>query len=539
MKKIAALGLALLLLLGCLPLFASAAVTAELQAMKPRGDLNGDGMRNAKDVTLLRRCLAGGYGIAVEDGAADVNADTVVSAKDVTVLRRFLAGGYGIAAGEYYSEPALRYTGAVTGGQLYEDLGAPVFGTEGYTLKVVADGLERDAAPYAEKIVPGNADALTADGSYTELEKDEDKKTITLTTQILFFDGGVQYETTTISFTGGESYRLLGRAEQIEDSVLVDWQADGVEFTADCGGDLYLTAHTVREYTDAAGHPDNKFRVRTIVDGVIGDTIEFAKADGLCTKRVFADLPAGRHTVSIIKDNTVDYGIYKLLSVTMDCDPASVRASEPRAKYLEVLGASTACGAGILPTPDDGYSEGTNNTSTIVYSFGGLVAADLNMDFSAIVKGSLGITAQAGRFHKFNLPELYPYQNRYRDMRSIQLGEITGEPELYHFKRKADVIILMINENDASTPSEEWTPAMKAFIQTLRDVNGADTPILILYYGGSAHKTDLAAILAEDPALLSLSIRSNSAGSGGHASGEAHRNWADMLIPLIRPLVEN
>jgi hypothetical protein len=572
MKRIAALGLALLLLFGCLTVFAAADASAELQAMKPVGDVNEDGVRNAKDVTILRRYLAGGYGITVTDGAADVNKDGaisakdvtflrrylaggygaavadgagdvnkdgVVTAKDVTVLRRFLAGGYGAAAGEYYAEPQLHYRGAVTGGQLYEDLGAPTFGAEGYTLKFIADGVERDPAAYAAKIISGNTDALTADGSYTEVEKDESKKTVTVTTQILFLDGGMQYEPLTLSFTGGEKYRLLGRAKQIEDSVLVDWQADGVEFVADCGGDLYVTAHAVREYTDAAGNPDNKFHIRVIVDDMIGDWVEFPKADGLCTKLAFPNVPAGKHTIRIIKDNTVDYGIYKLLSVTMDCDPASVRASQPRAKYLEVIGASTACGAGILPTPNDGYSQGTNNTSTIVYSFGGLVATDLNMDFSAIVKGSLGITKQAGRFNAFNLPELYPYRARYRDARSIQLGEMTGTPEPYHFNRKADVIILMINENDASTPSEEWTPATKNFIQTLRDCNGADTPILILYYNGSAHKNDIAQILAEDPALLSLGIRSNSAGSGGHASGEAHRNWANMLIPLIRPLVEN
>ena len=539
MKRIAALGLALLLLFGCLTVFAAADETAALQAMKLSGDVNDDGVRNAKDVTVLRRYLAGGYGVATAEGAADVNKDGVISAKDVTVLRRYLAGGYGVAAGEYYSEPEHRYSGAVTGGQLYEDLGAPTFDAEGYTLKVIVDGIERDAAAYAAKIVSGNTDALTADGSYTEAEKDESRKTVTITTHVLFLDGGVQYEPTTLFFTGGETYRLLGRAKQIEDSVRVDWQADGVEFVADCGGDLYLTAHAVREYTDAAGHPDNKFKIRTIVDDVIGDWIEFPQADGLCTKLAFPGIPAGRHTIRIIKDNTVDYGIYKLISVTMDCDPASVRASQPRAKYLEVIGASTACGAGILPTPDDGYSAGTNNTSTIIYSFGGLVAEDLHMDFSAIVKGSLGITAQAGRFNAFNLPELYPYRARYSDARSIQIGEMTGEPEPYHFERKADVIILMINENDASTPSEEWTPATKNFIQMLRDYNGADTPILILYYNGSAHKNDIAAILAEDPALLSLGIRSNSSGSGGHASGEAHRAWADLLIPLIRPLVEN
>ena len=60
------------------------------------GDLNEDGFVNAKDVTLLRRFIAGGYGVTLTENAADVNRDGVVDAKDVTFLRRCITGGYGI-----------------------------------------------------------------------------------------------------------------------------------------------------------------------------------------------------------------------------------------------------------------------------------------------------------------------------------------------------------------------------------------------------------------------------------------------------------
>ncbi len=61
------------------------------------GDLNGDGVRNSKDVTSTRRYLAGGYSIALANELiADTNKDGVVNAKDVTILRRYLADGYGV-----------------------------------------------------------------------------------------------------------------------------------------------------------------------------------------------------------------------------------------------------------------------------------------------------------------------------------------------------------------------------------------------------------------------------------------------------------
>ncbi len=61
-----------------------------------KGDVNGDEEVNAKDVTMLRRYIAGGYGTEVTEKIADTNGDGEVDAKDVTMLRRFIAGGYGI-----------------------------------------------------------------------------------------------------------------------------------------------------------------------------------------------------------------------------------------------------------------------------------------------------------------------------------------------------------------------------------------------------------------------------------------------------------
>jgi subtilisin family serine protease len=61
------------------------------------GDVNGDNAVNAKDVTRLRRYIAGGWPDDSEissDDAGDCNGDGVVDAKDVTRLRRFLAGGW-------------------------------------------------------------------------------------------------------------------------------------------------------------------------------------------------------------------------------------------------------------------------------------------------------------------------------------------------------------------------------------------------------------------------------------------------------------
>ena len=61
------------------------------------GDVNGDGARNLKDVTLLRRYIAGGWeNVTIDTAAADVNGDGNVNLKDVTILRRSIAGGWDV-----------------------------------------------------------------------------------------------------------------------------------------------------------------------------------------------------------------------------------------------------------------------------------------------------------------------------------------------------------------------------------------------------------------------------------------------------------
>ena len=60
------------------------------------GDVNSDGSIDLKDVTVLRRHLAGGWNVTISEANSDVNKDGSIDLKDVTILRRYLAGGWGV-----------------------------------------------------------------------------------------------------------------------------------------------------------------------------------------------------------------------------------------------------------------------------------------------------------------------------------------------------------------------------------------------------------------------------------------------------------
>lgn len=60
------------------------------------GDVNDDGQVTSTDVVYLRRYIAGGYGITINEAASDVNNDGVLTSTDVVYIRRYIVGGYGI-----------------------------------------------------------------------------------------------------------------------------------------------------------------------------------------------------------------------------------------------------------------------------------------------------------------------------------------------------------------------------------------------------------------------------------------------------------
>ena len=60
------------------------------------GDINGDENVNLKDVVLLRRYIAGGWGVELDEKTADLNGDGAVNLKDVVLLRRYIAGGWNV-----------------------------------------------------------------------------------------------------------------------------------------------------------------------------------------------------------------------------------------------------------------------------------------------------------------------------------------------------------------------------------------------------------------------------------------------------------
>ena len=56
------------------------------------GDVNDDGIVNVVDVITLRRYIAGGYNVVIDEVAADINSDGYITVLDIVLLRSLLVG---------------------------------------------------------------------------------------------------------------------------------------------------------------------------------------------------------------------------------------------------------------------------------------------------------------------------------------------------------------------------------------------------------------------------------------------------------------
>ena len=97
-KRLIALALTIVSLLQWLPAesVVSAVDSVRADTSYIPGDVNGDKNVDARDISLVRRYIAGGYGVAINTEAADVNADGNIDALDINFFRRGIAGGYGV-----------------------------------------------------------------------------------------------------------------------------------------------------------------------------------------------------------------------------------------------------------------------------------------------------------------------------------------------------------------------------------------------------------------------------------------------------------
>ena len=535
MKRVLAIILTAVLLLGCLPVFAGAAFTdaekisedhrAAVEYVSAKGVISGfpDGSFKPQD-TLTRAQAAKILCVALEGTeAANALTKTETGFSDVPATdwaAKFVAycADKGIVAG-------------VGNGKFDPNgkLSAVAFAK----MLLVAYGREK-----AENLVGDNWKVNTQKAMRTDRMNDGATVSVMPTTrenacqlaQNFMLQKEVDlaepeaYKTVTLDLTKPGNYRLLGRAQQSENGVICDYSADGIEFTCDCKGTINIKANSTWLTVN------NHVTYRVIVDGDHGPLRSQAR---LTTTKQDTDLIArlrvtpGKHVIRIVKDFEITQSLDLLKSVTLSCKPDSIQATQPKEKMLLVIGDSTSAGFGIIPTDTP---ETTRNSACATRTHGYLTAEALGMDYEMVVKGSGGIVkkyANTGATPR-NQQELYEFQNAYRDAETH-----------YSFPRKAAAAVIKVSGNDGSVPAAEYEAGVRALFANIRKHNGDDIPIILVYYNGRAQTPVAEKLVAEDPKVYGVIGVSDGKGMGQHPSLQAHATTTERILEVLKPLVSN
>ena len=339
-----------------------------------------------------------------------------------------------------------------------------------------------------------------------------------------------------------DQLKIHGRSAVIDKSVTCDWTASGIEFAADCKGDVYLDMTTTEAtyltvYVDGVRMDDTKYNTET---NKREGNVYYLDA-GSHRVKVASDLAQGIHTVKVLrqymKGNTSVDAI--VLSGELRQRP------EDRPLMIEFVGDSITCGyacLGINKTDDVQSAETTEGTSSYAY----LTAEALNADQSMISISGIGIYKGSWTAP---MTDVYPCISYRRD------------PSQKDFKpeRTPDVVVINLGTNDESRIGAD-TAAFKTHVETLisqiRSAYTADTPIIFCFNSmkrgkiapnliqavidakGGAEAGLYSLVMTTDVSPISPSTHTHNGAPGNHPNAEQHKKQADTLTAFLKTILK-
>lgn len=335
-----------------------------------------------------------------------------------------------------------------------------------------------------------------------------------------------------------ENLKIHGRSAVVGKSVTCDWSASGIEFSADCKGDVYLKMTTTKDtyltvYIDGVRVDDANYNYDTNKrEGNV-----FFLAVGTHRVKVASDLEEGLHTIRVLRQNME--GNTSVDQIIL-CGELKERPAD-KELLIEFVGDSITCGyacLGINKTDDVVSAETTEGTSTYAY----LTAQALGADHSMVCISGIGIYKG---FTDYNMTNVYPYISYRRDHTQTD----------YAPARKADLVVVNLGTNDESRIGSnvaEFKAHVENLISQIRSNHGEDTPIVFCYNSmkrgkiapdyiqalidakGGAEAGLFSLVMTTDISTISPSTHTHNGAPGNHPNAEQHRKQAETLTAFLK-----
>ena len=347
-------------------------------------------------------------------------------------------------------------------------------------------------------------------------------------------------------------------------SLLLENSASGIEFIADCSGDVSVTLKSTRMSYASGGAAEGGIYFTVLVDGVPQHFDERIPADSSAnnwtsnstnypyvltakdevkTFTLAEGLEPGEHRFEIYCQSQAKYGAYAVQSVTLDGEIKAAPAENDL--YIEFVGDSITAGHGNIA--NGGTSDENTLYTDATRGWAYLTAKNLGADWSVIAQS--GIAATDGVNWAKNpdasvkdwpsIGDVYPKLRFYSDQNTE-----------YAFERQPDVIVVGLGTNDVWLESDEAykdydiKEGFKDTLAMLREYN--PNAAIIWIYGmmtDGANDRILAAVNemgGKEAGLYTLLLPQNRSGGSGHPDLAVQETYAETVTEYIKSvLAEN
>ena len=266
-------------------------------------------------------------------------------------------------------------------------------------------------------------------------------------------------------------YKPIGRIQQLESGIALDWAGSGISFSAYCEGDIELTL-------TVSGNNDYLY-LTAFVDG---ERCERMSVRGSGNVVVASGLSAGVHTVEIYRTCGAHFG--QMFIRRIELSGEILGALPEKELFIEFIGDSISTGFGVLGNNSQQTDESRRAAyDDCTYSYPFIVAHNLDADWSQVAMAGVYLQ-NLGRSDTYSMKNMYDLTAWSR-----------SREEKWGFERSADLVVINLGTNDTyGDPSlgysaENFENDVEGFIKHVREKNPG-APIVWAYEAMTSKLSD-------------------------------------------------
>lgn len=319
-------------------------------------------------------------------------------------------------------------------------------------------------------------------------------------------------------------YKTQGRTGIVGQGLSIDWSGAGIEFNADCEGDvvLHLKIESVLPDTFFTAFVDGERMDRLEADTSPNDEEE-------AELTIASGLPRGEHNFRFYNQTECAVATVSIESIALTgqlTDPP-----EENGRMIEYVGDSYLTGYGCLVKGgDDGDGWDKANISDGSQSLGVMTSEDLKADYSILAVSGYGLVCGIGG-RDANMPKYYDY---------ISWERSHTDADAWDFSRQADVVVVELGDNDRyfvsslGISNDEIQAAAKDFAAHIRSKNPHAKIVWIMYGFEKQIVGALDELGGSDAGFYATTLAMGDSGALGHPTVDELHVSADNLAEYLK-----